>query len=90
MNLKQKFSVFTAMALPALALSSFFLTTSVKARTIKGHTSYQCDYYSPGNFPDTCETGSGVSVPVGQSSIFVFCPNGWGTCEDSDGCVQCQ
>ena len=87
MTLKQKFSFWAALSLPAIALSAylFLIPTPANALSCPG-----------GSFRSTCPqsgkatwcgTGTGTCIPLGGSGTFVFCPNstgghpGPGTCE---------
>lgn len=87
MNLKQKLSLFSALSLPALALSAYFLLTPARA------AAQSCPggmYHAPCGFNGTgCETGTGGCISNGARGYFIYCPphpgagscsNGWTCC----------
>lgn len=96
MKAKQKFSVAVSTLLPALALVGYLSLAPAKVQAQLG----DCppgEIYAGGHGTG-CATGAGLpNVPIGQSGLFIFCPNqdgqlgapNPGTCE-SGQCVQCE
>lgn len=88
MNTKQRISLLTALALPALALSAFLALTPKQAKALScpGGTFKA----GPCNPSGGCQSGTGTCYSPGSNGIYVFCPNhpGPGICE-GNGVVCC-
>jgi hypothetical protein len=89
MQRKQKFSMFLAALLPAIALAGFLLAAPESTRAM------QCDVYAPCVYPsepeDGCDNGRGYCYqpPEVEMSGIDYCPTQHGTCLGA-GCVDCE
>lgn len=89
MNSKQKLSLFSAMLLPALALSVYFLCVPARANATSCPGGKFRSACGPGG--SGCQSGGGFCYPNGSEGHYVYCPpiggpGGLGICEDGYTC----